>query len=116
MNNLKYEFAVKTPESNIRGVGSPQVFKYYTHDNKVRVSIYFMVNNALEIVDGKAISAVGAIRLRCFSKSPSGCLNASVKLVKVEFTFLEPQGMASNIEFEGNKIVDLHLTHPRSKE
>ncbi len=61
---LKYEFEVKEPEKDLESVIAPQLMVAYTKNNLLKVTIYFMANEALEITGGLARSALGKTKLQ----------------------------------------------------
>jgi len=100
---LEYEFEVLEPEDDLENAPTPQMLVLNTKDNQLRVTIYFMANTALGITGGIAKSAMGKVKLQYTAETPSGAYTASVSLRKIVFTFTDPQGMASNFEFNGQK-------------
>ncbi len=100
---MEYEFEVQEPEDEMEYVASPQMLIVHTKNNQLRVTIYFMTNAALEINGGIARSAMGKVKLQYTAGTPSGAYTASQVLRKVTFTFISPQGIASNFEFHGQK-------------
>lgn len=103
MNEIKLEFEVREPEADIAWVASPQVLVHRAVDGKIKVIVYFMINNAMTITGGTAQSAMGKVKLWFRGESPSGLFTASNRVAKIEYTFPNPQGMARNFEFMGQR-------------
>ena len=100
---MEYEFEIQEPEEELEYVPTPQMLIASTKSNQLKATIYFMANTALQIRSGIAKSAMGKIRLQYVADTPSGAYTASETLRKIVFTFTNPQGMASNFEFHGQK-------------
>jgi len=62
-----------------------------------------MANTVLEVTGGEAKAAMGKVRLQYTAVTESGAYTASETLRKIIFTFNNPQGMARNYEFNGQK-------------
>ena len=100
---MEYEFEVQEPEDELEFVSTPQLLIVSTKNGHLKVIIYFMSNTALEINDGIAKSAMSKIKLQYTAVPSNDAYTASQILRKVVYTFTNPQGMASNFEFIGQK-------------
>ncbi|MDH5232832.1 MAG: hypothetical protein OEY38_22475 [Gammaproteobacteria bacterium] len=103
MNNLEFKFDVLEPESPEATVSKPQVLVFNEDINTVKVFVYFMENCAVNITEGIAKSAMGKIKLKYKTHSPSETVTACVNLRKILFTFTNAQGIAREFEFENEK-------------
>ena len=84
-------------------VSGPQTLVFETSNGEKVVFVYFMANSALEIIEGHAVSSLGKVKLSYSAASANEALTASVSLRKIAFSFSKPQGMANQIEFNGQK-------------
>ncbi|MGH1538817.1 MAG: hypothetical protein ACRBHB_00210 [Arenicella sp.] len=100
---MDYEFEVQEPEEEFDYVPSAQMLIVNTRNKQLRVIIYFMANTALEISQGIATTSMGKVRLQYMADTPSGAYTASQTLRKIVFVFTDPQGMAKEVEFLGQK-------------
>lgn len=98
---MNVEFSIlKTNEEEVF-VASPQLFSFQNRRDQWVVHVWFMENAAASIVKGHAKPAMGKTILKCQYQFPSGAINASVKLFKVQYIFLDSQGLQTNFEFRG---------------
>ena len=100
---MDFSFKVLKPEEEIFHVSGPQILIYETSNGGKNVVVYFMANSALEIIEGHAVSSFGKVKLSYSATSANDALTASVSLKKVIFSFPKSQGMANQIEFNGQK-------------
>ena len=100
---MKFTFEVLEPEEEMSFVSGPQTLVFETANGERTVLVYFMANSALEIIEGHANYSLGKLKLSYTATSANDALTASVSLRKVVFNFPKPQGMANQIEFNGQK-------------
>ena len=100
---MKFTFKVLEPEEEMVFVSSPQILVFETSNGEKIVFIYFMANSGLEIIEGHVVSSLGKVKLSYSATSANDALTASVSLRKIAFIFSKSQGMANQIEFNGQK-------------
>ena len=102
---MEYKFEVLIPEQDIARVPYPQMLISNMKDGSLKVTVYFMENKALQITGGIARAGKGRVKLYYEAISPSGAYTASVEINKVAYIFPNPEGMAGNFEFLGNRRI-----------
>ena len=103
MKDLEYTFEVLEPETELSSVSSPQLMVLKTKSNYLKVVIYFMANTAISITEGFVNTGIGKVKLQYKGELPGKAVTASQTLRKIAFIFPNPQGMASEFEFCGQK-------------
>jgi len=101
--DTNFEFSVIPNEDGIQSVMAPQMTVFYAPDYVINVRIYLMVNRAMQITDGIAKTAIGQTKLWYVAHSPSGAMTASIKLVRLQFTFPNMQGAVPDFMFIGQR-------------
>ena len=100
---MKFTFEVLNVEEEIAFVSSPQITVFDSIDGQRNIIIYFMANTAIEIIEGHAVSGLGKVKLFYTAASKNNVLTASNSIRKVVYKFSNPQGMANQVEFHGQK-------------
>lgn len=93
-------FKEVSPEEEISSVPCAQMLRMYLIDGTLKVTVYFMLNSALQIAEGTASSAMGKVTLKCKTTNTSDAITASLSLRKVEYIFPYPEGMANEFIFK----------------